>query len=194
MKMETIKVSVPATIELVLKHNGKQTVDLSNMPPEWFAEAIANGIRQSAGDADAGLGGEDMSVRAAAVLAKFQRILSGVWPSSGGGGARLSYVDKAWRIILKARMVRAGWKATEADKLVKDREKAMVELFAKLLTVKYGTTPETDLVTDAITRNLPAFEKDVDREAAELEAADKRRAEIAAGASGLDVDALGIDI
>lgn len=192
--MSMIQVTVPATIELAIKHNGNQMVDLSNMSPDWFAWAIGNGIRQSAGDADAGLGEETIETRAAAVLAKFQRIAEGFIPSGGSGGARLSYTDKAWRVILKARLMRAGWKATEAAKLATDREAAIRELFAKLLTAKYGQKPNEELLTDAITRNLPTFERDVDAEAEALEAADRRKAELAKGTGALDLDSLGLDL
>ena len=92
--MENITVSVPSSVLVDLKHHTEaMEASLEGKSAEWFGWAIAFALRQSAGDADAGLKEGTDEEKRDAVKAKFDKLASGTIPSGGGGGRGASLGD-----------------------------------------------------------------------------------------------------
>ena len=101
--MTTISVNVPETVSVNIKHHTENlVVSLAEKSPEWWGWITAFAIRQSAGDADAGLKEETDAKRKEAVRAKFDKIAQGHVPSggSGPGKPRLTFDVVAERAVL----------------------------------------------------------------------------------------------
>jgi hypothetical protein len=105
-KQAMVTVRVSAAYMINLKHH-KEPVefDLAKMDEsrrQAFVEYCLDWtMRQSPGDADAGLKDKSVDVKRAAVRAKFDKLASGELPSGGGGrGASLEDVDQAFLDII----------------------------------------------------------------------------------------------
>jgi len=117
--MATLTVEVPESVAINLKYHGEQSVILAGKSVDWLEWAIANGVRQSCADADAGKANTPEGRKA--VLDKFTRIAAGEVPAGGGGGGpRMSYEEKAERIVLEDIFRAQGEKAVVAAKSAKD--------------------------------------------------------------------------
>lgn len=89
--MTTIKVELPQTLSVALKHHDVPvSFDLSKVPEDKLAQVVEYGLvfglRQSAGDSDAGMKDDTTAERKAAVRKKFNAFQAGIVPSGGGGG------------------------------------------------------------------------------------------------------------
>ena len=89
--MATIKVELPQTLSVALKHHDAPvSFDLSKVPEDKLAQVVEYGLvfglRQSAGDSDAGMKDDTLAKRKAAVRKKFDAFQAGTVPSGGGGG------------------------------------------------------------------------------------------------------------
>lgn len=155
--MNTIKANLPESVSITLKYHGPQTIDLKDMSPEWLEWAIANGVRQSCADADAGKAntkdGED------AVLEKFSRIKAGNIPSGGGGGgARIDPLEKELRALVSDALNKAGMKRVDANKAAKDPKAAFRQYLEIALAAKYGEDGVSERIDDAFATNWPKLE------------------------------------
>lgn len=82
--MNTITIEVPATVSIDLKKNGVQSLSLEGKSTDWLAWAIAFGVRQACGDADASMKEDSEADRAKAIKDKFDKIAAGNVPAGGG--------------------------------------------------------------------------------------------------------------
>ena len=104
--MENITVSVPSSVRVDLKHHTEaMEASLEGKSAEWFGWAIAFALRQSAGDADAGLKDETIEAKREAVWTKFHKLASGEIPKGGRGptGSRLGNDAEALHQFLVAK-------------------------------------------------------------------------------------------
>lgn len=84
--MDTIMVSVPTSVAVSLKwHKDPINVALGDKTPAWWGYVVEFALRQSAGDADAGMKEETEAKRREAVRAKFDKLARGEVPSGGRG-------------------------------------------------------------------------------------------------------------
>lgn len=116
---DTISVAaLPVTIEVTFKAPiGMKVVDLRTKSAEWLVWAIANGLRQSIGDAAAGKSGAEATK---ALNGKFTRVcVNGEVPEGQGRGASLPEDDEAvLRVLNLGRGQKdqpARWKNSEYD-------------------------------------------------------------------------------
>ena len=148
--METINVTLPASILIDLKHHDEKVpVNLAGKSVDWFAWAIAFALRQSAGDADAGNKDETAVERKRIVRAKFDKIASGEIPAGGGGGGpRKSLADQACEQIIAEMFSGEGCNAQNIKKRTKDKnmEEKLFDLTRLILSRKTGTVVTDEAV------------------------------------------------
>jgi len=130
-------ISLASTIKVDIKHIGEQTIDLTRVTPAWIEWAIAMGVRQSCGDADAGKPAGEESRKA--VAEKFARIAAGEIPSGGRGGARITDLERELRESI-GKFARAhGWKAKD---IPTDSRAALFAVITRMMA-KAKSLPES---------------------------------------------------
>ena len=113
--MSTFNVELPDCLPVNLKYDNGFEFTLADKSIDWILYFLANGLRQSIGDADAGKAGT--SEGRESYTKKRDSIAKGEIPSGGGrGGPRLSYEDRAEREILEDIFRATGEKAVVAKK------------------------------------------------------------------------------
>ena len=113
--MSTFNVELPEVLAVNLKYDNGYEFTLADKSIDWVLHFLANGLRQSIGDADAGKAGTNEGKKA--YEAKRDSIAKGEIPSGGGrGGPRLSYEDRAERDVLEDIFRATGEKAVVAKK------------------------------------------------------------------------------
>jgi len=113
--MSTFNVVLPDCLPVNLKYDNGFEFTLNDKPVDWILYFLANGLRQSIGDADAGKAGTSEGLES--YTKKRDSIAKGEIPSGGGrGGPRLSYEDRAERDVLEDIFRATGEKAVVAKK------------------------------------------------------------------------------
>ena len=153
-----VSLTVSSSMSINLpKHKEPVEFDWDKVPMEKrqaLAEYLINfGLRQSSGDAAAGVKGDADALKA--VRAKFDKLQEGELPSGGGGrGSSLSEVEQAMLALLNENR-------KTADKLkVGDFRKAAAEYFRRALVADCeaeGIDPKTAGITETVKDNLDAM-------------------------------------
>lgn len=114
---------------------GGKTYQVTDPHPDALTRIFEYGTIRFVNDKAGGL---TEAEKDALALEWVERIQSGDVGQTGGGGARLSPLERAQRGIVKDRLVSVGWKAGEADKAARDPQAGFLLYIRELLAAKNG--------------------------------------------------------